>query len=269
MRTPLLPLCAAALLLAAPMSVSAQSWSDLGKDLLKQQLERQPTGSTTAPATSSTAATPSAAATTTASTAEIGSGLTAALKQAVTVVTDRLGRTDGFNADPLVHIPLPAKLATLRSGLALAGQSGLLDDLEVRLNRAAEAATPEAQKIFLASLDKMSLDDARAILSGPKDSATQYFKRTMTPDLTAAMRPVIESELSQTGATTSYQALGAAAGTLPLVGQALSGGPSLLTDHVLNRAIGAIFTGIGQEEASIRTDPAKRSTDLLKKVFGG
>lgn len=264
MRTPFLPFCAAALLLAVPASVPAQSWSDLGKDLLKQQLERQPpAGSTAAPATTSTSPA------TTASTAEIGSGLTAALKQAVTQVTDRLGRTDGFNADPLVHIPLPGKLATLRSGLALAGQSGLLDDLEVRLNRAAEAATPEAQKIFLAALDKMSLDDARAILNGPKDSATQYFKRTMTPDLTTAMRPVIESELSQTGATTSYQALGAAAGSLPLVGQALSGGPGLLTDHVLDRAIGAIFTGIGQEEAAIRTDPAKRSTDLLKKVFGG
>jgi len=263
-RTLRLPLCAAALLLAAPVSVSAQSWSDLGKDLLKQQLERQqPAGSTAA--TSGTTAT----ATTTASTAEIGSGLVAALKQGVTQVTGRLGRTDGFNADPLVHIPLPAKLATLRSGLALAGQSGLLDDLEVRLNRAAEAATPEAQKIFLASLEKMSLDDARAILSGPKDSATQYFKRTMTPDLSAAMRPVIESELAQTGAMTSYQALSAAAGSLPVVGQALSGGPALLTDHVLTRALGAIFTGIGQEEAAIRTDPAKRSTELLKKVFGG
>lgn len=269
MRTPFFLFGAAALVLATPVSVSAQSWSDLGKDLLKQQLERQqPSGTTTAPATTSSAASP-AAITTTASTAEIGSGLTAALKQAVTQVTGRLGRTDGFNADPVAHIPLPAKLATLRSGLALAGQSGLLDDLEVRLNRAAEAATPEAQKIFLASLDKMSLDDARAILSGPKDSATQYFKRTMTPDLTAAMRPVIESELSQTGAMTSYQLLTAAAGSLPLVGQALSGGPELLTDHVLSRAIGTIFTGIGQEEAAIRTDPAKRSTDLLKKVFGG
>lgn len=236
-----LPLCAAAFVLAAT-SASAQSWSDLGKDLLRQQLERQqPAGSTAAPAATTVPAT-------TASTAEIGSGLVAALKQGVTQVTGRLGRTDGFNADPTAHIPLPAKLATLRSGLALAGQSGLLDDLELRLNRAAEAATPEAQKIFLASLEKMSLDDARAILSGPKDSATQYFKRTMTPDLTAAMRPVIENELAQTGAMTSYQVLTAAAGSLPVVGQALSGGPTLLTDHVLSRALGTIFTGIGQQE---------------------
>ncbi|CCG40716.1 DUF4197 domain-containing protein [Magnetospirillum molischianum] len=263
MRYLSLPLCTAALLLAAPVSAPAQSWSDLGKDLLKQQLERQRPAETT---TSTAAPTPI---TTTASTEEIGSGLKAALKQAATQVTGRLGKTDGFNADPLVHIPLPGKLAPLRSGLALAGQSGLLDDLEVRLNRAAEAATPEAREIFLTSLDKMSLDDARTILSGPKDSATQYFKRTMTPDLTAAMRPVIQSELSKTGAMTSYQALSAAAGALPLVGQALSGGPELLTDHVLERALGAIFTGIGKEEAAIRTDPAKRSTDLLKKVFGG
>jgi len=264
MRAVSLSLCAAVSLLAAPLPAPAQtSWSDLGKDLLKQQIDRQ------RPATT-TAATPSTAApATTASTAEIGSGLKAALSQAATRVTDRLGRADGFNADPLVHIPLPGKLGALRSGLALAGQSTLLDDLEVRLNRAAEAATPEARKIFLASLEKMSVDDARAILSGPKDSATQYFKRTMTPELSAAMRPVIESELSQTGALGSYQTLTTAAGALPMVGQALSGGPGLLTDHVLDRAMGAIFTGIGQEEAAIRSDPAQRTTDLLKKVFGG
>jgi hypothetical protein len=274
MRAALFPLAVAATLLsgAAP-TLAQQSWGDLGKDLLKQTLGQQtprPAESTAAPAatTAAPAATTTPAATNLAP-SEIGAGLKDALKLATGRVTDRLGRPDGFNGNALVHIPLPGKLETLRSGLSLVGKSGMLDDLELRMNRAAEAATPQAKQIFLSSLDKMSVADAGAILTGPKDSATQYFKRTMTPDLTTAMRPLIDSELSQTGAVQSLSSLTSAASTLPLVGQVLSNGPGTLTDHVLERALSAIFTGIGEEEAAIRSDPAKRSTDLLKRLFGG
>ena len=200
---------------------------------------------------------------------EIGSGLKDALKVASDRVTARLGAPDGFNADPSVHIPLPNALRTARQGLQLAGQSALLDDLELKLNRAAESAIPAAKTIFLDALTRMTIDDAKAILNGPQDAATQYFKRVMTPDLKTAMRPVVDQTVSQSGAVKAYQGVTAATAGLPLVGQVAQGGPGMLSDHVLEFALQGIFKYLGQEEAAIRSDPAKQSTALLRKVFGG
>ena len=253
---------AATMLIAAP--VLAQGLMDMGKSMLKGQVEQR----LSAPAGGSSGA-GSGSLGSSLSVGDIGSGLKEALRQATDKVTSQLGRTDGFNADPAVHIPLPAKLDTLRKGLALAGQSALVDDLELKLNRAAEAATPLAKQIFLDAVQKMTLDDARGILNGPSDAATQYFKRTMTPDLKTAMRPVVDRTVSQSGAVQSYTAMTGAAKGLPMIGNAVQAGPSMLTDHVLDKALAGIFTYLGQEEAGIRSDPAQRTTDLLKKVFGG
>jgi hypothetical protein len=246
----------AALLTAGPV-LAQGGLMDLGKGMLKDQVEsRMPSQGGGSPGSSL-------------SVGDIGSGLKEALRLAADKVTGQLGRADGFNADPAVHIPLPEKLQTVKKGLALAGQSALIDDLELKLNRAAEAATPKAKQILWDAVQKMTLDDARAILNGPSDAATQYFKRTMTPDLKTAMRPVVDQTVSQSGAVQSYASMAGAAQNLPMIGNALQAGPSMLTDHVLEKALGGIFTYLGQEEAGIRSDPAKRSTDLLKKVFGG
>jgi len=107
------------------------------------------------------------------------SDMIAGLKDALRVgsenVVGRLGKTDGFNSDPKIHIPLPDSLQTVKSTLAAVGMGGLMDDLELKLNRAAEAATPKAKRIFANAIRDMSFDDARKILSGPNDAATQYF----------------------------------------------------------------------------------------------
>ncbi|MBI3444762.1 MAG: DUF4197 domain-containing protein [Magnetospirillum sp.] len=250
---------AAVMILSAGTVLAQGSLMDMGKGMLKQEMEQRitPSAGTGGAAGSSL------------STGEIGSGLKEALRLAADKVTGQLGRPDGFNADPAIHIPLPDKLATVKKGLALAGKSQMADDLELRLNRAAEAATPKAKQIFWDSVQKMSLDDARGILNGPKDAATQYFKRTMSPDLRTALRPVVDQNVAQAGAVQSYTSMAGAAQGLPLVGDALKSGPGMLTDHVLDYALAGIFNYLGQEEASIRSDPAKRSTDLLKKVFGG
>jgi len=200
---------------------------------------------------------------------DIGAGLKEALKVAADRVTGRLGSADGFNADPAIHIPLPDKLQMVQQGLRMAGQSAQLDDLELKLNRAAEAATPKAKQIFWDAVQRMSIDDARGILNGPQDAATQYFKRAMSPDLKTAMRPVVDQTVAQSGAVKAYQGVAASASALPLVGQAAQSGPGMLTDHVLDCALAGIFKYLGQEEAAIRSDPAKRTTDLLRKVFGG
>lgn len=252
-------LCAAALFLCASPALAQGGLMDLGKGMIKQELEQRAGGSSTAGGSAGSSL----------STSEIGSGLKEALRVAADKVTGRLGRADGFNSDPSVHIPLPDKLAKVKQGLALAGKSQMVDDLELKLNRAAEAATPKAKQIFWDAVQKMTLDDARGILNGPQDAATQYFKRTMSPDLRTAMRPVVDGTVSQSGAVQSYSSMAGAAQGLPMVGDALKAGPSMLTDHVLDYALSGIFKYLGQEEAAIRTNPASRSTDLLKKVFGG
>jgi len=200
------------------------------------------------------------------STGEIGSGLKEALRLGSERVTDKLGQTDGFNADSAVHIPLPKSLQTVQSVLKKTGASGLTDDLELRLNRAAEAATPKAKQIFFNALQAMTLDDARQILNGPNDAATQYFRRTMSPQLKDTMRPIVDRSVADAGAVKALDNVTASAGPLT----SLTGNSSpraMLTDHVLGYAIDGIFHYLAQEEADIRANPAKQTTSLLRKVF--
>jgi len=225
---------------------------DVGKAVLQQQM-----GSTGATGTSGTNRGSSLSAT------DIAAGLKEALKTGTGKVTSQLGAKDGFNADPLAHIPLPQSLQKVQAGLKMVGMSGLADDLELRLNRAAEAATPKAKQIFWNALDKMTLDDARAILNGPQDAATQYFQRTMTPDLRSAMRPVVDKSVAEAGAVKSLVSMTAAAkGLAPGMD-----GKAMLTDHVLDYALSGMFSYLAKEEADIRQNPAKRTSDILRKVF--
>lgn len=197
------------------------------------------------------------------SVADIAAGLKEALKTGTGKVTAQLGAKDGFNADPLAHIPLPQSLQKVQSGLKMVGMSGLADDLELRLNRAAEAAAPKAKQIFWNALEQMSLDDARAILNGPQDAATQYFQRTMSPDLRSAMRPIIDKSVAEAGAVKSLEQVNAAAkGMAPGMD-----GKAMLTDHVLDYALKGMFSYLAKEEADIRQNPAKRTSDILRKVF--
>lgn len=141
--------------------------------------------------------------------------------------------------------------------------SSLTDDLELRLNRAAEAAVPKASKLFGDAIAAMTIDDAKAILNGPKDSATQYFKSKMSGPLMGEMKPIVDSQLSQVGAIASYDKMIGQYKTIPFVPDAKAN----LTNHVLEKAIAGVFLYLGREEAAIRENPAKRTTDLLKKVF--
>jgi Protein of unknown function (DUF4197) len=243
----------ASLAAAATLPAAAQSFLDVGKSLLQNQVQEQmaaPHGSTLG------AALP---------TSDISAGLKEALKTATDRVTSQLGRPDGYNADSKIHIPLPDTLRTAQTALRMAGASGLADDLETKLNRAAEAAAPKAKTIFVDAVQKMTLDDARGILNGPQDAATQYFKRTMSPDLKTAMRPVVDSTVANAGAVQAYNSM--TSGVPGIAG--IPDPKSMLSDYVLGHALDGIFTYLAGEEAAIRTNPAKQSTDLLRKVFGG
>ena len=199
-----------------------------------------------------------------ASNSEIGEAFKNALSIGATNVVGRLGAKDGFNADPSIHIPLPGELQTVKTVLAKVGMSQSVDDLELKLNRAAEAATPKAKALFLQAIKDMSFDDIRKIYEGPEDSATRYFQGKMTPSLKKEMQPIVEKSLSQVGAIQSYDKVMGQYKAMPFVPDVKAN----LTDHVLQKAMDGIFYYLAKEEASIRKDPAKQTTALLKKVFG-
>jgi hypothetical protein len=194
---------------------------------------------------------------------EIGAGLKEALKVGSGNVVTQLGATDGFNKDSSIHIPLPASLDKVKSLLSKVGKSSLLDDLELKLNRAAEVATPKAKQLFWNAISAMTLEDAKGILNGPDDSATRYFKGKMTPELAKEMRPVVDESLSGVGAVKAYDDAMKEYKTIPFVPDAKAN----LADHVVEKGMDGIFYYMAKEEAAIRQNPAKRTTDLLKKVF--
>ena len=195
---------------------------------------------------------------------EIGSGLKEALRIGSERVVSQLGVTDGFNADPEIHIPLPGVLKSVQSALDAVGQGELLNDLELRLNRAAEIATPKAKDLFWQSIEEMTLDDARGILEGPDDSATRYFQRKMTPGLVEEMTPIVDESIADAGAIQSYDKAMERYKSIPFVPDAKAN----LTEYVVEKGMDGIFYYLAREEAAIRQNPAARTTDLLRKVFG-
>ncbi|MBI2969801.1 MAG: DUF4197 domain-containing protein [Gammaproteobacteria bacterium] len=191
-----------------------------------------------------------------------------AFKEALTIgsrkVVKQLGAVDGFNADAAVHIPLPEQLQTVKKALAAVGLSGMVDELELKLNRAAEAAAPKARKLFVKAISQMTFDDVMVIYRGPEDSATRYFQDRMSPSLREEMRPIVDVSLAEVGAVKAYDEVVDRYRSLPFVPDVKAD----LTEHVLDKGIAGIFHYVAKEEAAIRSDPARRTTELLKKVFG-
>ncbi|NWF39792.1 DUF4197 domain-containing protein [Mariprofundus sp. NF] len=205
--------------------------------------------------------------TSTAATALTNSDMVAGLKDALRVgseqVVGQLSKNDGFNSDPKIHIPLPESMQTVKSALSAVGMGYMMDDLELKLNRAAEVATPKAKRIFGDSIKAMTISDAKNILNGPNDAATQYFKGKMSKPLSAEMRPVVEKSLKEAGAVQAYDSVMGQYSSLPFVPDVKAN----LTQHVLDLGLQGIFLYMAEEEAAIRSNPAKRTTDILKKVF--
>ena len=195
---------------------------------------------------------------------EMGDGLREALRVGTERVVGQVGAADGYNLDPDIHIPLPGALDDVQKVLKSIGMSGLSDDLELRLNRAAEAAAPEAKELFWQAVDEMTLDDVQGIYDGPDDAATQYFQDKMTPQLAERMQPVVDSSLAEVGAIQSYDTMMAQYKSVPFVPDAKAD----LTTYVVEQAMDGMFYYVAKEEAAIRNNPAARTTELLQKVFG-
>jgi len=193
--------------------------------------------------------------------------IVAGLKQALQVSTSKAvsltGRPDGFLKNEAIKILLPPKLQTVGRGMRMLGMGAKVDELEVGMNRAAEQAAPQAKQIFLAALKKMSIDDARHILTGGDTAATEYFERTSTADLTAAFSPIVHRSMENVGVVKQYdQVIASAPGGAAFAGQ------FDLTKYVVGKTLDGLFHMLGEEEKQIRKNPAARTTALLKEVFG-
>ncbi len=199
------------------------------------------------------------------SNADIVQGLKAALETGTDVVVSRLGAADGFNGDPQIRIPLPDSLVTARNIASRVGLGGSFNDLQVRLNRAAELATPKAKDLFIGAIQEMSVTDARGILNGPDNAATEYFRNKTEAQLDAAMRPIVDDSLTEVGAVNTYNSLVSSVQSIP-------GVPALnanLTEYVVGKGTDGIFYYLAAEEKAIRENPAKRTSEILRRVFGG
>ncbi len=198
------------------------------------------------------------------SSSDIARGLKEALSKGSTAVVSQLGKRNGFAADSNIHIPLPNSLQKARDAASKVGLEGSFDDLEERLNRAAEQATPKAKALFLGAIQKMSIDDAKNILQGPDNAATQYFRDKTGVSLKQSMRPLIDKALSEVGAVTAFNTLLDRYNQIPFAPRI----DADLTGHVVDKGSDGIFYYLAEEEKAIRTDPLKRSTELLQRVFG-
>lgn len=195
---------------------------------------------------------------------QIDAGLREALRIGTGTVVNQLGASNGFNLDPQIRIPLPSTLAKVDSALSAVGMNGLTKDLELRLNRAAELATPKAKALFVSAISQMTINDAKNILTGPQDAATQYLRRTMGPGLGQEMQPLIQNALASAGAVQAYDQVMGQYAALPFMPDVKAD----LNNYVTAKAMDGIFYYVAQEEAAIRTNPAKRTTEILKTVFG-
>jgi len=199
--------------------------------------------------------------------AEIGDGL----KQALSVGTEKavklVSAPGGYLEKAEIKILLPKNLQPLEKGLRAAGQGPKVDEFIASMNHAAESAAPEAAGIFAAAVRSLTIDDARKLLAGPDTAITDYFKEKTSAQLTTAFRPHVEQAMSATGVTEKYDALKSAAPKLPF---GMGGGAAGfdITSYVVQKALDGLFYMLGEQEKAIRTNPAARSTALLKQVFG-
>jgi hypothetical protein len=191
-------------------------------------------------------------------------GLKEALTQGAGKAVDLLGRNDGFLGNPQVKIPLPEDLHKAEELLRKLGMGKYADELVTTMNRAAEAAVPEAKTLLMNSIKQMSVQDAKGILSGGGDAATQYFKRTTSGPLAAKFNPIVEKAMAKVKLADKYDEFAGKAAKLGLVKDE----DAHLENYVTAKTLDGLYLMIAQEEKAIRQDPLAAAGSLAKKVFG-
>ncbi|GHM99297.1 hypothetical protein WSM22_07870 [Cytophagales bacterium WSM2-2] len=196
--------------------------------------------------------------------ADIGNGLKEALTNGISKGADTLSKVDGYFKNPQIKIPFPPDAKKVEDKLRAIGMGKDVDNFIMTLNRAAEDAAKDSKPIFIDAIKKMTFQDAASLLKGQPDAATQYLKRTTTPQLKDKFKPVIHNSLEKVNATKHYKDLVTTYNKIPFVQKV---NPDL-DAYATDLAIQGLFVMIANEEKSIRQNPVARTSDLLKKVFG-
>lgn len=208
------------------------------------------------------------------SSGEVAAGLKEALAKGVERAVASLGRTDGFLTNLNVKIPMPEKLRTAEKTLRTLGQDRLADDFIASMNHAAEQAVPVAASVFGDAIKQMSVADAKSILSGTNNAATQFFRRTTETNLYGQFYPIVQKATDQVGVTTQYKQMMSQVGSGGFLGGLFgSKTKAVMADadldaYVTTKALDGLFLMVAEEEKRIRENPAARTTELLQKVFG-
>jgi len=195
---------------------------------------------------------------------EAVSALKAALEKGSRVAVERLGRENGFYGDARVKIPLPESLRRADRTLRRFGMASYADELVLTMNRAAEAAVPEAKQLFVDSVKKMTVQDAKGILTGGETAGTEYFRRTTSAELRKRFLPIVQKSTEKVGLAQTYNQYAQQAAAFGLVKQEHAN----LDAYVTQKALDGLYFMVAEEEKKIRKDPVGAASSIIKKVFG-
>ena len=191
-------------------------------------------------------------------------GLRQALNEGSVAAVAKLGVENGFFANPKVKIPLPPAMQRVEGAMRAIGMRRQADELVLTMNRAAEAAVPEAKQLLVDAVKKMSVQDAKGILTGGDTAATDYFKRTTQADLAKRFLPIVKKATDRVGLAQQYNSLAGQGAALGLVKQ----DQATIESYVTRKALDGLYLMIGEQEKGFRQNPLGASSDIVKKVFG-
>jgi hypothetical protein len=234
--------------LAFAIPAHAIDWNELLRGVLGKPQSEQP-AATGVDALSST---------------EINAGLKEALTRGAEAAVAQLGRKDGFFGNTELRIPLPEPLKKAESAMRMLGMGKQADDLVLAMNRAAEAAVPEAKTLLVDAVKEMTLEDAKGILTGGKTSATDFFRRKTETRLNERFLPVVKTTTDKVGLAQQYNRYAGTAAQFNLIDKSQANVEQYVTQQALDR----LYILIGEKEAEIRANPLQAGSELLKKVFG-
>lgn len=244
----------ASTLLAAGLAVTTPTHAFDWGEMLKGVINK-PASSSTAPAASGVDAL---------SGSDINAGLKEALTRGAEAAVAQLGQKDGFFGNAALKIPLPPSLQKAEKAMRMVGLGRQADELVLSMNRAAEAAVPEAKTLLVDAVKDMTLEDAKGILTGGKTSATDFFRARTEAKLTERFGPVVKATTDQVGLARQYNQYAGMAAQFNLIDREQAS-----VDHYVTReALDRLYTVIGEKEAALRANPMQAGSDLLKKVFG-
>jgi len=195
---------------------------------------------------------------------DVVAALKEALNKSSQAAVARLGVENGFFGDERVRIPLPDSLKRAERVMRSLGMGKQADDLVLRMNRAAEAAVPEAKTLLIGAVKKMSIGDAKSILTGGDDAATQYFKRTTSEPLAEKFLPIVQDAMSKVKLAEAYDQFAERGRRFGLVRDE----DTNLERYITRKALDGLFLVMAEEEKKIRQDPVGTASSIIKKVFG-